>query len=76
MIDLYELIERQQNVVPVKKYNWSALVFVPIAIAQILPTRIQTRTICQMMHDNGDGLLFELGDDDTGFDGIFEEQWW
>ena len=24
--------------------------------------------------DNGDGLLFELDGDDTGFDGIFEEQ--
>ena len=23
-----------------------------------------------------DGLLFELDGDDTGFDGIFEEQWW
>jgi hypothetical protein len=22
-----------------------------------------------------DGLLFEVDDDDTGFDGIFEEQW-
>jgi hypothetical protein len=24
--------------------------------------------------DNGDGLLFELDGDDTGYDGIFEEQ--
>jgi hypothetical protein len=32
-----------------KADNRSVLVFVPVAIAQILPTRIQTRTISQMM---------------------------
>ena len=32
-----------------KAENRSILVFVPVAIAQILPTRIQTRTISQMM---------------------------
>jgi hypothetical protein len=32
-----------------KAENRSVLVFVPVAIAQILPTRIQTRTISQMM---------------------------
>jgi hypothetical protein len=32
-----------------KAENRSVLVFVPVAITQILPTRIQTRTISQMM---------------------------
>jgi hypothetical protein len=32
-----------------KAENRSVLVFLPVAIAQILPTRIQTRTISQMM---------------------------
>jgi hypothetical protein len=32
-----------------KAENRSVLFFVPVAIAQILPTRIQTRTISQMM---------------------------
>jgi hypothetical protein len=32
-----------------KAENRSVLVFVPVAIAQILPTRIQTRTISQMI---------------------------
>ena len=32
-----------------KAENRSVLVFVPVAIAQILPTRMQTRTISQMM---------------------------
>jgi hypothetical protein len=40
----------------------------------ILPTRIQTITICQIDDDDDDDLLFELDGDDTGFDGIFEEQ--
>jgi hypothetical protein len=35
--------------VPVKKQNWSVLVFVRDAIAQIRLTRMQTRTIYQMM---------------------------
>jgi hypothetical protein len=35
-------LDVQQDVVPDKKHNWSVLVFVPLAIAQILPTRIQT----------------------------------
>ena len=34
---------------PVKKQNCSVLFFVPVAIAQILLTRIETRTIYQMM---------------------------
>jgi hypothetical protein len=42
-------LDVQQDVVPVKKQIWSVLVFVPVASAQIFPTRIQTRTICQMM---------------------------
>jgi hypothetical protein len=50
------------------------LVLVPVGIAQVLPTRIQTRTICQNDDDDDDGLLFELDGDDTGFDGLFEEQ--
>jgi predicted DNA-binding protein len=45
----FHIKERQQDVVPVKKQNWSVLVFVPDAIAQILLTRMQTRTIYQMM---------------------------
>ena len=69
-------LDVRQNVVPVKKQNWSVLVLVPVGIAQVLPTRIQTRTICQNDDDDDDGLLFELDGDDTGFDGLFEEQWW
>jgi hypothetical protein len=42
-------LDVQQDVVPVKKQNLCVLVFVPVASAQIFPTRIQTRTICQMM---------------------------
>ena len=42
-------LDVQQDVVPVKKQIGSVLVFVPVASAQIFPTRIQTRTICQMM---------------------------
>jgi hypothetical protein len=42
-------LDVQQDVVPVKKQIWSVLVFVPVASAQIFPTRIQTRTICHMM---------------------------
>jgi hypothetical protein len=34
-------LDVQQDIVPVKKQNWSVLVFVLVAIAQILPTRIQ-----------------------------------
>jgi hypothetical protein len=42
-------LDVQQDVVPVKKQIWSVLVFVPVASAQIFQTRIQTRTICQVM---------------------------
>ena len=42
-------LDVQQDVVPVKKQICSVLVFVPVASAQISPTRIQTRTICQVM---------------------------
>ena len=42
-------LDVQQDVVPVKKQICSVLVFVPSASAQIFPTRIQTRTICQVM---------------------------
>jgi hypothetical protein len=68
-------LDIHEDVVPAcqKAENRSVLVFVhvPVAIAQILPTRIQTRTISQMM------MAYyspELDGDDTGFDGIFEEQ--
>jgi hypothetical protein len=42
-------LDVQQDVVPVKKQNLCVLVFVPVASAQISPTRIQTGTICQVM---------------------------
>jgi hypothetical protein len=42
-------LDVQQDVVPVKKQIWSVLVSVPVASAQIYPTRIQTGTICQVM---------------------------
>ena len=42
-------LDVQQEVVPVKKQIKSVLVFVPVASAQISPTRIQTRTIFQVM---------------------------
>jgi hypothetical protein len=42
-------LDIHEDVVPQKAENRSVLVFVPVAIAQILPTRIQTRTISQMM---------------------------
>ena len=53
-----------------KAENRSVLVFVPVAIAQILPTR----NTGENDFSDDDGLLFELDGDDTGFDGIFEEQ--
>ena len=66
-------LDIHEDVVPAcqKAENRSVLVFVPVAIAQILPTRIQTRTISQMMMAY---YSTELDGDDTGFDGIFEEQ--
>ena len=44
-------LDIHQDVVLVKKPRIEVycMVFVPVAIAQILPTRIQTRTISQMM---------------------------
>jgi hypothetical protein len=73
---LYELKECQQNV-PVKKHNWSVLVFVPVVIAQLFSGPEYRRQRFVRYDDNGDGLLFELIDgDDTVLDGIFEDQWW
>jgi hypothetical protein len=46
-------LDVQQDVGPVKKQIWSVLVFVPVASAQIFPTRIQTRTI-QLSDDDND----------------------
>jgi hypothetical protein len=69
-------LDVQQDVVPVKKQNWSVKVFVPVASAQIFRTRKQTRTICQMMTMMVAYYSNLMAIDDTGFDGIFEEQWW
>jgi hypothetical protein len=73
MIDLYELKERQQNVVPVKKHNWSVLVFVAVAIAQLFsgPEYRRERFHDFSDDDNGDGLLYELDGDDTGYTNLY-----
>jgi hypothetical protein len=42
-------VDIHQDVVPVKKPRIEMQFFVPVAIAQTLPTRMQTRTISQMM---------------------------
>jgi hypothetical protein len=60
---------------PCEKHNWSALVFVPVAIAQLFSAPDLNTDKNDFLDDNGDGLLFELDGDDRGFDGIFDEKW-
>jgi hypothetical protein len=68
-------LDVQQDVVPVKKQNWSVLVFVPVAqISRPEYTNTDENDLSD--YDDDDGLLFEFDGDATGFDGIFEEQWW
>jgi hypothetical protein len=71
-LTVVESLDVQQDVVRVKKQNWSALVFVPVAIAQIRSSDQNTGENDLSDDDDDDGLLFELDGDDTGFDGIFD----